>query len=274
MPRVPRSFSSLTLLQVPVGGAIVASPSRSVVEAVSRCYPGRAALTPVLDLFITLLELGTRGLHAALAERKAVADRLRNRVAAVAAAHGERLLVSRGNPISFAMSIDTITGRKPLPADRPSEATRVSTASGTTDATALSARAVAPRAAEAPAALTTAFVSSCSTVSTPVPREGGVHSGATGHLCEPLSGSSVHLPASAVHCAAVPARLNPTYLGSMLFSRGVSGTRVVAPGDVRPENAEIVLSPLRSDCLCVALCFATGSQDRSVDFSRLRLSMQ
>ena len=50
-------------LQVPVGGSIVVSPTRSVIDAVSRMYPGRASLSPILDLFVTLLSWGETGLR-------------------------------------------------------------------------------------------------------------------------------------------------------------------------------------------------------------------
>ncbi len=43
--------------QVPVGGAVVAAPDPRIVTAVSKLYPGRASVAPVLDLFITLLSL-------------------------------------------------------------------------------------------------------------------------------------------------------------------------------------------------------------------------
>jgi hypothetical protein len=48
-----------------VGGAVIAAGSRacSLVEAVNRLYPGRASLSPVLDVFITLLSLGAKGGH-------------------------------------------------------------------------------------------------------------------------------------------------------------------------------------------------------------------
>jgi hypothetical protein len=43
--------------QVPVGGAVIASPSTALVDAVSQMYPGRASIGPALDVFVTLLEL-------------------------------------------------------------------------------------------------------------------------------------------------------------------------------------------------------------------------
>ena len=47
---------------VPVGGGIISSPEPDLVTAVGKLYPGRASITPILDLFITLLSMGRRGL--------------------------------------------------------------------------------------------------------------------------------------------------------------------------------------------------------------------
>ena len=197
---------------VPVGGAIVASPSTSVIEAVSRCYPGRAALSPILDFFITLIQMGTQGLARILEERKAVAVELRARIADVASRHGERLLESRGNPISFAMSIDNITQRLGCPAL-------------STDA--LSSTSCAEPLTVAP----------CDAIPV-VP--GGVH---VLRECERVpagheSPSNASTPDGVISNAGLVTSRRPlqpaeTYLGAMLFSRGVSGTRVVSPTEVR-----------------------------------------
>lgn len=42
---------------VPVGGAIVCSPSKTTVERIAKLYPGRASITPTLDFFITMLQM-------------------------------------------------------------------------------------------------------------------------------------------------------------------------------------------------------------------------
>ena len=55
---------------VPVGGAIVAGPQSSIVDAVSQLYPGRASVSAALDLFVTLLEMGSQGYRSLLAKRK------------------------------------------------------------------------------------------------------------------------------------------------------------------------------------------------------------
>ena len=55
---------------VPVGGAIVCGPQGALVDKVSGLYPGRASMSPVLDLFVTLLSLGQKGWTQLLQERK------------------------------------------------------------------------------------------------------------------------------------------------------------------------------------------------------------
>jgi O-phospho-L-seryl-tRNASec:L-selenocysteinyl-tRNA synthase len=47
---------------VPVGGSIVYSYDKKLLKNVSEMYPGRASLSPILDLFITLLSLGKDGI--------------------------------------------------------------------------------------------------------------------------------------------------------------------------------------------------------------------
>jgi len=59
---------------VPVGGAVVASPDKSFVRRIAQAYPGRASNAPMVDLFITLLSLGTRGYEALLRRRRVCAE--------------------------------------------------------------------------------------------------------------------------------------------------------------------------------------------------------
>jgi O-phospho-L-seryl-tRNASec:L-selenocysteinyl-tRNA synthase len=93
---------------VPVGGAVVCSPSADTAALISRAYPGRASIAPLLDLFITLLSMGAEGYTRLLAEREALAPRFQQALAQCAAAHGEALLLSPRNSISFAMSLRTV----------------------------------------------------------------------------------------------------------------------------------------------------------------------
>eukprot|EP00435_Cladocopium_sp_Y103_P072248 s968_g39.t1 len=77
---------------VPVGGAIVAGPSSALVDKVSSLYPGRASMSPVLDLFITLLSLGASGWTGLLQERKENAKWFEERLSSVSEKLGLRVL--------------------------------------------------------------------------------------------------------------------------------------------------------------------------------------
>ena len=47
---------------VPVGGSLIYSPaskkSGSLVEKINKFYPGRASASPLMDLFLTFLQMG------------------------------------------------------------------------------------------------------------------------------------------------------------------------------------------------------------------------
>ena len=100
---------------VPVGGALVASPRADVVDKVSKLYPGRACVAPCLDLFITLLEMGFEGYSSVLKQRAELSKgAFREMLERVAQRNGERVLVSKGNTISFALSLSGGTSAEHL----------------------------------------------------------------------------------------------------------------------------------------------------------------
>ncbi|XP_017781064.1 PREDICTED: O-phosphoseryl-tRNA(Sec) selenium transferase isoform X2 [Nicrophorus vespilloides] len=98
-------------LMVPVGGAIIASFDEDLLQTVSKCYPGRASGSPIMDVFITLLHLGKSGYLKLVEERVEKFKLLSEKLREIAAGIGERLLESPQNPISMAMSMSK------LPAD-------------------------------------------------------------------------------------------------------------------------------------------------------------
>jgi len=55
---------------VPVGGAIVHSPSPTFLQDVAIMYPGRANMSPIFDLFVTFLSMGEDGLMELWTERQ------------------------------------------------------------------------------------------------------------------------------------------------------------------------------------------------------------
>jgi len=93
---------------VPVGGAIVAAPKPELVDKVSSIYPGRASMSPLLDLFITLLSLGAKGWKDLLQTRKDNAKWFEERFSTVAGKHGMRILKCPANKISFVCDLTAL----------------------------------------------------------------------------------------------------------------------------------------------------------------------
>ncbi|CAJ1397654.1 unnamed protein product [Effrenium voratum] len=93
---------------VPVGGAIVAGPTAALVDKVSGLYPGRASMSPLLDLFITLLSLGSSGWTGLLQERKENAKWFEERLSTASTKLGLRVLKVPANRISFCIDISAL----------------------------------------------------------------------------------------------------------------------------------------------------------------------
>lgn len=94
---------------VPVGGAIVTSPDPNFIVCLSKQYPGRANMSPVLDLFITLLSMGEDGLLGLWKERQRLFVLMKEKLITFCASHGERLLVSPNNSISIGITLETLS---------------------------------------------------------------------------------------------------------------------------------------------------------------------
>jgi O-phospho-L-seryl-tRNASec:L-selenocysteinyl-tRNA synthase len=91
---------------VPVGGAIVLSPIDSIITNIGKFYAGRASATPMLDMFITLLSMGMKGYKDLLERRQHLLKTFPPKLQAVAEQHGERLLLTPSNTISFGITLD------------------------------------------------------------------------------------------------------------------------------------------------------------------------
>lgn len=99
---------------VPVGGSLVATfgeKSAETMNLITSTYPGRASSAPGLDLFITLLSMGRDGYSILLNQRKELFVQLREKIAEFADDHGERLLMTKSNLISVAMTMSRIPTR-------------------------------------------------------------------------------------------------------------------------------------------------------------------
>lgn len=93
-------------LLVPVGGAIVASSNKKLVDAVAKRYAGRGSSSQTLDVFMTLLSLGKEGYTRLVQERKENFVYLRQKMRNLSTRHNERLLITKRNPISIAMTLE------------------------------------------------------------------------------------------------------------------------------------------------------------------------
>ncbi len=93
----------------PVGGAVLLAQDAKFIDGVSSTYAGRASASPIVDLLATLLWLGKAGWMRALAARKQQAKDMAHALAQLAEQHGERVLQSKHNPISMAMTLTSVT---------------------------------------------------------------------------------------------------------------------------------------------------------------------
>lgn len=100
---------------VPVGGAVIAAGSAgsSLIETVNKTYPGRASLSPLLDLLMTLLHWGQCGWERVLREREELYGFAKEQLERVAAELNERVLHTPDNTISLALSLTGLqSGRR------------------------------------------------------------------------------------------------------------------------------------------------------------------
>ena len=91
---------------VPVGGAILASPSGSFIDNAAKMYPGRASMTPILDLFITLLSMGENGYKKLLQDRQDSIILMKTYLTSFTETTGTIILPSPSNTISYAISLN------------------------------------------------------------------------------------------------------------------------------------------------------------------------
>ena len=99
-------------LLVPVGGAIVAGFNKKIVDDVAKRYAGRASSSQTLDVFMTLLSLGKDGYVQLIQERKEMFIYLRQKLRNLSTRHNEKILLTKRNPISIAMTLENFDKSK------------------------------------------------------------------------------------------------------------------------------------------------------------------
>ena len=93
---------------VPVGGAVIYSPDQSRINEIAKLYPGRASMSPILDLFVTLLSMGETGLKNLWKERERLFVLLKEKLRLFAESHNECLVLSDRNEISIGVSLESL----------------------------------------------------------------------------------------------------------------------------------------------------------------------
>lgn len=94
---------------VPVGGSLIYSSNNLIIDSIKKNYPGRASLSPIMDLFITLLSMGKNKYKFLIKERKERFKTLKEKMNKIAEIYGERILETEsGNKISMAFTLNKI----------------------------------------------------------------------------------------------------------------------------------------------------------------------
>lgn len=92
----------------PVGGAVVATPDSTIIDAIGQSYAGRANAAPIVELLISLLSMGQDQYQCLLDQQKAHRIKLENLLQQFAKDCGEHLYDSN-NPVSCAMTLQNLS---------------------------------------------------------------------------------------------------------------------------------------------------------------------
>ena len=93
---------------VPVGGSLIYSSNYDLVEKVKKNYPGRASISPLLDLFISYLEMGKNKYLYLIKDRKEKYKKLIEKLKIIAEKFEEKLLLPNDNKISIGITLGNI----------------------------------------------------------------------------------------------------------------------------------------------------------------------
>ncbi len=90
---------------VPIGGAIISSPSESFIREISQSYAGRATAAPIIQFLSAILSIGIRGYEKLRDVQEKNRQLLEELLKELAQNHNERLLHVK-NPIACAMTLN------------------------------------------------------------------------------------------------------------------------------------------------------------------------
>ena len=102
---------------VPVGGSFIYSSKENMVQKIKKNYPGRASISPLLDLFISFLEMGKNKYKILIKERKDKYKVLIKKMENIANKYGEKVIAMNGNKISILFTLKNIeekSGKKDI----------------------------------------------------------------------------------------------------------------------------------------------------------------
>jgi O-phospho-L-seryl-tRNASec:L-selenocysteinyl-tRNA synthase len=91
----------------PIGGALIASPTKDCIDKISQAYAGRASATPVVNFLISMLSLGVNGYQKLIEEQKHNRKLLEKKLSIIAKKIDERLLEVY-NPVAVALSLEKL----------------------------------------------------------------------------------------------------------------------------------------------------------------------
>lgn len=88
----------------PIGGAVIASPTKENITKISQTYPGRASATPIVNFLISMLSMGITGYQKLIEQQQQNREILEIKLKEVAEKLNERIL-DIFNPVAVAVSL-------------------------------------------------------------------------------------------------------------------------------------------------------------------------
>ncbi|MFW9999430.1 MAG: O-phosphoseryl-tRNA(Sec) selenium transferase [Candidatus Hermodarchaeota archaeon] len=95
----------------PVGGAVIASPSKENIIKISESYAGRASATPIVNFLISMLSIGLEGYQKLLKEQQQNRKTLERQLKKIAGDINERIL-DIYNPVAVALSLQNLNQKQ------------------------------------------------------------------------------------------------------------------------------------------------------------------
>lgn len=97
---------------VPVSGCILAGFDSTSIDAIADTYAGRASASPALNVFITLLSIGKQDYLRLVKDRKELFLYMKEQMTNLAEKHKEGVLLTKNNPISIALTLESVPNGK------------------------------------------------------------------------------------------------------------------------------------------------------------------